>query len=101
MAKLLENVFRNVNIALVNQLALLSERMGLDVWEVIDAAATKPFGFMPFHPGRAWVATASRSIRTTSPGARANLACPIASSSWPATSTPRCPSTWLILWATL
>jgi UDP-N-acetyl-D-glucosamine dehydrogenase len=51
MAKLLENVFRNVNIALVNQLALLSERMGLDVWEVIDAAATKPFGFMPFHPG--------------------------------------------------
>lgn len=51
MAKLLENVFRNVNIALVNQLALLSERMGLDVWEVIDAAATKPFGFMPFSPG--------------------------------------------------
>ena len=43
--------FRNVNIALVNQLALLCERMGLDVWEVIDAAATKPFGFMPFRPG--------------------------------------------------
>ena len=51
MAKLLENVFRNVNIALVNQLALLCERMRLDVWEVIDAAATKPFGFMPFRPG--------------------------------------------------
>jgi UDP-N-acetyl-D-glucosamine dehydrogenase len=51
LAKLLENVFRNVNIALVNQLALLCERMGLDVWEVIDAAATKPFGFMPFRPG--------------------------------------------------
>jgi UDP-N-acetyl-D-glucosamine dehydrogenase len=51
MAKLLENVFRNVNIAFVNQLALLSERMGLDVWEVIDAAATKPFGFMRFTPG--------------------------------------------------
>jgi UDP-N-acetyl-D-glucosamine dehydrogenase len=51
MAKLLENVFRNVNIAFVNQLALLCERMGLDVWEVIDAAATKPFGFMPFRPG--------------------------------------------------
>jgi UDP-N-acetyl-D-glucosamine dehydrogenase len=50
-AKLLENVFRNVNIALVNQLALLCERMGLDVWEVIDAAATKPFGFMRFLPG--------------------------------------------------
>ena len=51
MAKLLENIFRNVNIALVNQLALLCERMGLDVWEVIDAAATKPFGFMRFTPG--------------------------------------------------
>ena len=51
LAKLLENVFRNVNIALVNQLALLCERMKLDVWEVIDAAATKPFGFMPFRPG--------------------------------------------------
>jgi len=51
MAKLLENVFRNINIAFVNQLALLCERMGLDVWEVIDAAATKPFGFMKFTPG--------------------------------------------------
>jgi UDP-N-acetyl-D-glucosamine dehydrogenase len=51
LAKLLENVFRNVNIALVNQLALLCERMGLDVWEVIEGAATKPFGFMPFKPG--------------------------------------------------
>lgn len=51
LAKLHENIFRNVNIALVNQLALLCERMGLDVWEVIDAASTKPFGFMPFHPG--------------------------------------------------
>jgi UDP-N-acetyl-D-glucosamine dehydrogenase len=51
MAKLLENVFRNVNIALVNQLALLCERMGVDVWEVIDASATKPFGFMRFTPG--------------------------------------------------
>jgi UDP-N-acetyl-D-glucosamine dehydrogenase len=51
MAKLLENIFRNVNIALVNQLAMLCERMGLDVWEVVDAAATKPFGFMPFRPG--------------------------------------------------
>jgi UDP-N-acetyl-D-glucosamine dehydrogenase len=51
MAKLLENVFRNINIAFVNQLALRCERMGLDVWEVIDAAATKPFGFMRFTPG--------------------------------------------------
>jgi len=51
LAKLLENVFRNINIAFVNQLALLCERMGLDVWEIIDAAATKPFGFMRFTPG--------------------------------------------------
>ncbi len=51
MAKLLENVFRNVNIALVNQLAMLCDRMGLDIWEVVDAAATKPYGFLPFHPG--------------------------------------------------
>jgi UDP-N-acetyl-D-glucosamine dehydrogenase len=51
LAKLLENVFRNVNIAFVNQLALLCERKGLDVWEVINAAATKPFGFMKFTPG--------------------------------------------------
>jgi len=51
MTKLLENIFRNVNIALVNELALLCERMGIDIWEVIDAARTKPFGFMPFTPG--------------------------------------------------
>jgi UDP-N-acetyl-D-glucosamine dehydrogenase len=51
MTKLLENIFRCVNIALVNELKLLCLRMGVDVWEVIDAAATKPFGFMPFYPG--------------------------------------------------
>ncbi len=51
MSKLLENTFRSVNIALVNELTLLSERMGIDIWEVIDAAKTKPFGFMPFYPG--------------------------------------------------
>jgi UDP-N-acetyl-D-glucosamine dehydrogenase len=51
MAKLLENTFRNVNIALVNQVAQLCERMGLDVWEVVAAAATKPYGFMSFAPG--------------------------------------------------
>jgi UDP-N-acetyl-D-glucosamine dehydrogenase len=49
--KLLENVFRSVNIALVNELKVLFERMGIDVWEVIRAAETKPFGFMPFYPG--------------------------------------------------
>jgi UDP-N-acetyl-D-glucosamine dehydrogenase len=51
LAKLLENTFRHVNIALVNEMAMLCHEMGIDVWEVIDAAATKPFGFMTFHPG--------------------------------------------------
>ncbi len=51
MVKLLENTFRSVNIGLANETALLCERLGIDVWEVIDAAATKPFGFMPFYPG--------------------------------------------------
>lgn len=51
LTKLLENTFRAVNIALVNELALLAERMGIDFWEVIEAAKTKPFGFMPFYPG--------------------------------------------------
>jgi UDP-N-acetyl-D-glucosamine dehydrogenase len=51
MTKLLENIFRSVNIALVNELAVLADRMGLDIWEVVDAAATKPYGFMPFQPG--------------------------------------------------
>ena len=51
MTKLLENIYRCVNIALVNELKLLCLRMGLDIWEIIDAAATKPFGFQPFYPG--------------------------------------------------
>jgi UDP-N-acetyl-D-glucosamine dehydrogenase len=51
MTKLLENIFRSVNIALMNELAILSERMGIDIWEVVDAAATKPYGFMRFEPG--------------------------------------------------
>ena len=51
MAKLLENTFRSVNIGLVNEMALMCDKLGLDVWETIDAAASKPFGFMPFYPG--------------------------------------------------
>ena len=51
LTKLLENIFRSVNIALVNELAILCDRMGIDVWEVVDAAATKPYGFMSFKPG--------------------------------------------------
>lgn len=51
MVKLLENTFRMINIGLVNELAMMCDRMAIDIWEVIDAAATKPFGFMPFYPG--------------------------------------------------
>jgi UDP-N-acetyl-D-glucosamine dehydrogenase len=51
MVKLLENTFRMINIGLANEMALMCNRMGIDVWEMIDAAATKPFGFMPFYPG--------------------------------------------------
>jgi len=51
MAKLLENIFRSVNIALVNELAILADRMKIDIWEVVDAASSKPFGFMRFEPG--------------------------------------------------
>jgi UDP-N-acetyl-D-glucosamine dehydrogenase len=51
LTKLLENIFRSVNIALVNELAILCDRMNIDIWEVVEAASTKPFGFMPFSPG--------------------------------------------------
>ncbi len=51
MVKLLENTFRSVNIGLVNEFAMMCDELELNVWEVIDAAATKPFGFMPFYPG--------------------------------------------------
>ncbi len=51
MVKIYENIFRNVNIALVNEMAILCHRMGIDIWEVIEAAKTKPYGFMPFYPG--------------------------------------------------
>jgi UDP-N-acetyl-D-glucosamine dehydrogenase len=50
-SKLLENIFRSVNIALVNELKVVFDRMGIDIWEVVNAAKTKPFGFMPFYPG--------------------------------------------------
>jgi UDP-N-acetyl-D-glucosamine dehydrogenase len=51
LTKLLENIFRSVNIALVNELAMLTDRMGIDIWEVVEAASTKPYGFMRFDPG--------------------------------------------------
>ncbi len=54
MAKLLENIYRSVNIALVNEMKLICDRMGVDIWEVIEAASSKPFGFTPFYPGPGW-----------------------------------------------
>jgi UDP-N-acetyl-D-glucosamine dehydrogenase len=54
LSKLIENTFRHVNIALVNELAVYARELGIDIWESIDAAATKPFGFMPFYPGAGW-----------------------------------------------
>jgi UDP-N-acetyl-D-glucosamine dehydrogenase len=54
LAKLIENTFRHVNIALVNELAVYANELGIDIWEAIDAAATKPFGFLPFRPGPGW-----------------------------------------------
>ena len=87
-SKLLENIFRSVNIALVNELAQLCDRIGIDVWEVVDAAATKPFGFMRFDPGpghgRPLPAGGSRS---TSPTRRASTTSTPSSSSSPGSST--------------
>ena len=91
--KILENTYRSVNIALVNELKMLFDRMGIDVWEVIDAAKTKPFGFQAFYPGPGlgghcipidpfyltWLARKHGMTR--------------GSSSWPARSTPACRST--------
>ena len=61
LSKLLENIFRSVNIALVNEFAVVADRMGIDIWEVVEAAATKPFGFMRFERGPGWAAIVSRS----------------------------------------
>ena len=91
MTKLLENIYRCVNIALVNELKQLCMRMGIDIQEVIDAARTKPFGFQAvLSRARAWAATAFPSIRSTSPGRPRNSTSARGSSSWPAKSTPRC-----------
>ena len=92
--KLTENVFRAVNIALVNELKVVYDAMGIDVWEVIEAAKTKPFGFMPFYPGPAASAgTASRSIRSTSLGRRGSTRSRPASSSLQGRSTRACRTT--------
>ena len=93
LTKLLENIYRSVNIALVNELAQLCDRMEIDIWEVVDAAATKPFGFAAFQPGPGSAATASRSTPSTSRGRRASTTSPPASSSSRARSTRTCPTT--------
>ena len=94
MVKLLENTFRAVNIGMVNELALMCRQMGIDVWEVIDAAKTKPFGFMAFYPGPGLGGHCipDRPVLSELEGApeRASKA---ASSSWPGTSTARCRGT--------
>ena len=92
LVKILENTFRSVNIGLVNEMAIVCDKLGVDVWEVIEAAATKPFGFMKFTPGPGVGDTASRSTRTTSPGRCARSTIARASSSSPARSTRRCRS---------
>ena len=90
MTKLLENIYRCVNIALVNELKLLCLRMGLDIWEVIEAASTKPFGFHPFYPGPAWADTAFPSILSIFHGRLRNGTSALASSNWRERSTPTC-----------
>ena len=75
-AKLLENIYRSVNIALVNEMKVVLSAMGIDIWEVISAASTKPFGFQPFYPGRAWAGIAFQSIRTISRGKHVKSGCP-------------------------
>ena len=94
MVKLLENTFRAVNIGLVNEIAIMCDKLGISVWEVIDAAATKPFGFMPFYPGPG---LGGHCISDRPPLSElevedAQLQTPVLSS-WPARSTPRCRST--------
>ena len=95
LTKLLENTFRHVNIALVNELAMFADELGIDVWEAIDAASTKPFGFMRFTPGPG-VGGHCLPIDPSLPvvaGAPAARAARSASSSWPTTSTSTCPTT--------
>jgi nucleotide sugar dehydrogenase len=94
MVKLLENTFRMINIGLVNEVAMMCDRMGINVWEVIEAAATKPFGFMPFFPVPAWAATVSPSTRSIFRGNRNRRASRRVLSNWRAISTARCPTSF-------
>ena len=95
LTKLLENTFRHVNIALVNELAMFAADLGIDVWEAIDAASTKPFGYMRFTPGpgRRRPLPAGRPELPVVAGEAHASARASASSSWPTTSTSTCPTT--------
>jgi UDP-N-acetyl-D-glucosamine dehydrogenase len=90
MTKLLENIFRSVNIALVNEMKVVCLRMGIDIHEVIRAAATKPFGFMPFFPGPGLGGHCIPIDPFTSPQRPENTTSPPGSSNWPVRSTPPC-----------
>ena len=94
MTKLLENIYRCVNIALVNELKLLSLRMGLDIWEVIDAASTKPFGFSAFLPWPGLGGTLYPRRSLLSHGKPRRRISRHASSNWPERSTMPCPIMW-------
>jgi len=94
MTKILENTFRIVNCALANEMAIICHKMGVNVWEVIAAAATKPFGFVPFYPGPGVGGPAFPSIRTTSHGRPGPTTTTPVSSRWRATSTTKCPPMW-------
>ncbi len=93
--KLVENIFRAVNIALVNELKMVFDRMGIDIWEVLDAASTKPFGFMRFNPGPGWGGHCIPldPFYLVVEGARVRRRRRSSSSS-PARSTSRCRTTW-------
>ena len=95
LAKLLENTFRHVNIALVNELAMFARDLDIDVWDVVDAASSKPFGFMKFTPGPGVGGHCLPIDPRISPGrfaARSDTRSD--SSSWPTTSTSTCRTTW-------
>lgn len=99
LVKLLENTFRSVNIALINEMATIAHELGVDIWTIIDAAATKPFGFMPFYPGPELGGTAFRWTRSISPGRSTSTASPPGSSTSRIASTARCPNTSSTGWS--
>ena len=101
MVKLLENTFRAVNIGLVNELAQMCHKLDIDVWEVIDAAKTKPFGFMPFYPGPGprRPLHPDRSVLSVVEGAAERVRVPVHRAGR-ATSTRRCPTTSSSAWPT-